>query len=64
MGDFGRLEITKWPTDVYEYYIPPHGDELFPGVTNVSKDEESNTNKLEHKVCSMLMVDSYMKSKD
>ena len=41
-----------------------HGDEIFPGVTNVSKDEESNTNKIEHKVCSMLMVDSYMKSKD
>ena len=42
----------------------PHGDEIFPGVTNVSKDEESNTNKIEHKVWPMLMVDSYMKSKD
>ena len=42
----------------------PHGDEIFPGVTNVSKDEESNANKLEHKVWSMLMVDSYTRSKD
>ena len=26
-----------------------HGDELFPGVTDVPKDEESNTNELEIK---------------
>ena len=42
----------------------PHGDEIFPGVTNVSKDEESNTNKIENKVRSVLMVDLCMKSND
>ena len=49
MGDSRRFEATKWLTGVYEYYIPPMVMSYSPGVTDVPKDEESNTNELEIK---------------